>query len=365
MEVGYDEIALSPENQIKRYIENIDENNELYNALSDLEIYEKLNDMCSNMKLQNLSSKLHVVWGDFYTRMGSIERAYKYYSEAVEILDTKLTDYNLLLEALYRFSFVAYRQQNITLASKYFIRAEDIYNRYKNEIENKYIYFFHYYYGIHLITQGQYVKAREKFKSAGSVSFNERSKSAVISNIGVTYKKQGDLEKAIELYREAIDVIENSYDITKISLYNNLAEAYRAYGELDKAMECINIAFELAKSNESNKTTPLYSRLMHLYDTYININLDLKIYNNNLNKLKECLINMENHNIDKYFVIEHIYALIKLSDKRNDVEELDQISKLIIYLIKKYDNEINIEFQHNLKACLGDIMLIKEEREEA
>jgi tetratricopeptide (TPR) repeat protein len=348
---GYDEIVISPEQQIMSYISSIVDYPYLYDSHNDLETFEKIRNICVELKFYDGIGKAYFIIGTLYYKLGNIDLAFKYYNDAIEILELNSKSYNVLIEVTSRIAFQAYKQQNISFAGSYFDKAELQMSKYKENIDYKSLFYFYYYKGVYLQELKELDLSRDYLYKASELAANSRWKAATVCLIGLSYKRQGEYKKAIEIYNESLSMVGDGNYPTKSSICNNIAEAYRAYGKLDEASYYIDKAFEyLGDTNDE-------ARRINFFHTYACINVDKGEYTKNFENLISYITQNNNYIIDKEYIIQAITLLTKLAEMRNDQVEFNKIKEVIISLIKEYDNDMNTMFLHNLKACLGDIVL--------
>ncbi|NVO09993.1 MAG: CHAT domain-containing protein [Bacteroidales bacterium] len=129
------------------------------------------------------------------------------------VVAQRLTDTSYV-NALYDSAYVYYRVGNYSSAVQNFDRILLLKNKIKNDINPKYFKIYNW--------------------------------------LGLIYKKQGDLSRAIDFYRKAL---ENTSDIFYISVINdNLANIYSLKGDYSKAISCYeNSLLILEKSDEKKK----------------------------------------------------------------------------------------------------------------
>lgn len=348
---GYDEIVISPEQQIMSYIDRIINNPILYDSQNDLDTFERIKNLCTDLKFNEGIGKTYYVIGRLYYRFANIDLAFKYFNDAIEVLELNENNCNVLIEIISKIAFQAYEQQNMNLACKYFDKAEFLILKHKKNINDNSLRVFYYYKSIYLRELKEFEESRGYLQKAAELSNTPRNKASAICLIGLAYKLQGNFEKTIEFYNQALEVIGDYYNPTKSSIYNNMAEAYRTFGKLDEASYYIEKAFEyLGDFNDE-------ARRINFFHTYACINADKGEDYKSFEKLMSYISNNKDYTIKKNYIIQAINLLIKFAEMRNDQIEFNNIKQVIISLIKEYDNEMNAEFLHNLKACLGDITL--------
>lgn len=85
--------------------------------------------------------------------------------------------------------------------------------------------------------------------------------------LGVIYKKQGDLNRAIDFYKKALEKTSDSYYLSLIN--DNLANIYSLRGDYAKAIYCYeNTLSVLEKSNDVNKSRYIVENYYNLGYSY-------------------------------------------------------------------------------------------------
>jgi tetratricopeptide (TPR) repeat protein len=104
-----------------------------------------------------------------------------------------------------------------------------------------------YEYALRLLRNEQYNEAIPMFQEAQK---DPRRKIAALNKIGFCFSKKGWLADAIDVYTQAIESYEIKNDAIHKDLRYNLARAYEQQGDMDKALE---IYRKIAQSDFSYK----------------------------------------------------------------------------------------------------------------
>jgi two-component system, NarL family, sensor histidine kinase UhpB len=96
---------------------------------------------------------------------------------------------------------------------------------------------------------------------------NLRMSANVLNNMGLTYKATGDLGKAAEVTRAAIQILDSLKDITNLSIFNgNLCDVYNQMGNYEAALKYADKAMGYAMAQENEKQVAIVWSLMgHVY----------------------------------------------------------------------------------------------------
>jgi len=211
---------------------------------------------------------------------------------------------------------------------------------------DKYILYLHYYrYGLLHSVLHEYELALETLEKALSYAEEKADIGYTLMNIGVSYKKQLNLNKALEYYNKALDTFEGRDYFSKSIVYNNLAELYKVTGSYGKAQEHINRAFEYLGNKDASK-------LFNYFATYTEIAVLLREPEKALDKFLEMLLSIENYAVYKSLIIEGIDSLTTVGAENGKM--LKKLENAVVKLIK-YTSVENREYKNELENCLSNI----------
>tara|TARA_B100000965_G_C19359474_1_gene655345 strand:+ start:40 stop:675 length:636 start_codon:yes stop_codon:yes gene_type:complete len=168
-----------------------------------------------------------------------------------------------------------------------------------------------------------------------------------IMNIGLVYRRQNLVEKAIRYYNKALEIFDE--DFNKSVVYNNLAHAYKTIGNYEEASYYIKKAFNCLGDEDIAKSF-IY------YQTYVQIKMLKGESKEIIEKLKELLAKIDDFFIYREIVIKGINTIVdygKIYENTKVLEELDD-------LIEKLREEADWKYDKELKACSWDIRIILE-----
>ncbi|MHA1776756.1 MAG: tetratricopeptide repeat protein [Promethearchaeota archaeon] len=113
---------------------------------------------------------------------------------------------------------------------------------------------------VNAYSRGDVISALENFKTCLKIMPNTRTPaySNVLNNIALTYRLQGNLEKAVEYFSKAIEAAKISGFEWVLSTHeNNLGETLCLLGEYNQAKEHFKIAMEIAKNHNDLRNIAL------------------------------------------------------------------------------------------------------------
>jgi len=217
---------------------------------------------------------------------------------------------------------------------------------------DKYMLHIHYHrYGILHSRLHRFELAQEALKKALSYAEQTTDIGFTLMNIGINYKRQVNLNEALEYYYKALGAFgENDY-FGKSVVYNNLAELFKVTGSYEKALEYIDRAFEYLDNKDA-------TRLFIYFTTYTEIVVLLGEPEKALDKFIEILLNIEDYAVYKSYIVENI-DFLAIAGVEN-VKMLKKLEAVAIKLIKDTSAE-NREYKKELERCLGNIRQYMEE----
>lgn len=142
-----------------------------------------------------------------------------------------------------------------------------------------------------------------------------------LGNIGVIYKKQGNLTKALSVQNRALSIFENVNDSLRISItLTNIGEIYRLQKEYDLALNSYqksasikqNLGHQSGLAIVYNNMGLCYSELSNfkLADEYLNKAYNLELEIGNAVRITETQIDLANH----YYLSKQHQKSIELAD---------------------------------------------------
>ncbi len=106
-------------------------------------------------------------------------------------------------------------------------------------------------------------KAIDHFKSIN----NQLELSGVYNNLGVTYRRKGDFDKALEHLFKSLKIKDSLGGINLTSAYANIGQVYRQKGELEKALTYFFRSLEIDKKNDDQSGMAInYSNIGTAYE---------------------------------------------------------------------------------------------------
>ncbi|CAF1168346.1 unnamed protein product [Adineta steineri] len=167
------------------------------------------------------------------------------------------------------------RLSNLLLQIGQFDKAKELYNVLleQTSYEGEKAPYYNQLGGVHM-NQGDYEKAIWYYEQALQIfqkylPSNHPDLATSYNNIGLVYKNMGDYSKALSFYEKALEIQQKTLPSNHSSLaisYNNIGNVYNIMGDYSKALSFYEKALEIQQ-----KTLP--SNHPHLATSYINIGL--------------------------------------------------------------------------------------------
>lgn len=348
---GYDELVKTPEQQMKMFTDDIYTHITDYYDEEDIYVIDKLKTVCEEYSLKFELAKTHLILGMYYRQRSEFGKAYIHLQMAEDEL--QLRNANQLLVSLYNEQAIAY------FYAKEYKNAERLYSKIEmriadcSELDNRALFNYLYYIGIlynnnskHELAHGFFTKALE-YANAGL------EHGSAVMNIGLSWKRRGEYQKAIEYYTQALAEFRDVEDRSKCVIYNNLAEIYRILKDYDSAIANIKRAFELNGNNKDG-----FYFIMNL--TYVQIhndmgNIDFRC--SEIDNMLEMIKWSEQYRLQKKYITECLNYLFTVAYDNKNSWFMAELSKLIAFLIRKGYND---EYTKELKTIYADIHLSME-----
>ncbi len=252
--------------------------NTLRNRNEALQLYKAIGD--KHMEATVLSSI-----GDDYNDLGEQEKARDYFEQVVrlsQLLEDKEAEADALESIGYSYHFQYDRENTLN----YYAMALPIWRTLKNaEREARNLAF----------VSGEYARRSERQKAIATVgealdliksaNLNTRTKELILVNVGWTYYKLGELEKALTFYDEPLRVYrETGNNRNKAIILKHVATVLRDLGRLEEARvnieNCIAIMdFLREHAGDAGLQSSFVANYFEFYEFYIDLLMRLHAAN--------------------------------------------------------------------------------------
>lgn len=340
---GFKEIVKTEKEQVLSFAKHIFENVEIYDAFTDLYIFEKVEELCKKYKVKNgfVLMKRNIAMHYFYRK--NIKEAIKIINNTIdETIGHKLCNYNSYFRidlALMHFYELNYEKAMTILNN---IKINSIKD---NEFKDKVL--FKYYYSLGVIYNNtlDFDRAKNMFEKA-LIFGNTKEKGRALMGIGLSYKRQSQFDMALEYYNESLNILKKHRGKLAI-VHNNIAEIYRLKDNYEFAIENIKKALNLSVySNPQSKFI--------IYRTFVEISTMSNESECAIEQLLKLLDETENKFIAKGFITKGIDIIIDIASKYEHIDILLKLKSIIIQYIENLNNH---EYINELLKCLGRIVL--------
>lgn len=340
---GYDEIVIPETVQVGRIVQQINQCAELYKLEEDYEVLDLVRNLCQKNKMINELGIIYRVIGLNYFYRGKYTVAADLMELAISIISTGNKE--LICSSYSDLGLIYFYCVDYEKAEECFKKANNI--KQEMQISNRKILFLlNYRWGILKNNLSKYAEAREKFQEAKQYADNITDVGNTIMNIGLTWKKEKEYEKAIEFYNSALRHIKEENQISLAIVYNNIANVYKQMGDFEKANSNIEKALDMVgeKSPGDRMVFTLTKMEIHFMrdepDEAITLLLDL-------------LAETADLFLYKKFITEGIRSVKAYAVKRKRREIMELLGGTLINLIQ--DAKEGTSYYRELKECLGEV----------
>lgn len=333
---------------IQKYVDTITDDIKTYSDDRDLELLTRLLMLCTQSELIVDAAKMHRNIGMHFFYNNMPHKAIQYLKKAIStIKKSKVKDPNLLVSTTSELGLVYFYNFEYENAKVSYLKAFKMISLFKDLINYDIVHHLYYRLGILYTYLGKYEQAIQTLETAGDYAIKPEDKGDTILNIGVAYKKQGYLDKALKLYTQALRCYSPDQLIKKSGILNNIADLYIRKGEYDKALKVIKLAFRYLEAKDMQ-------RFFVYFATYSDIKIHQGKSREDLDKLLELLSAVKDFFIFKCFVIEGFKVVGSLNpiDTEKISDFLNRINKLIDDISMNDKN-----YKKELKQCLNELCL--------
>ncbi len=341
MNMSWDDIAMPPVKQVRRFIDEIFFNITSYRDEEDILMFDKINEMCDVSTDKALMLRNYA---KYYYSKNNIDKTIELYKQAISTLD--VWEANTLVVLMCELADYYYMQRKIRESERLFCKAQDYVD--KKQLSKAALYTYNFRRGVVLSNDGDLEEAMKHFLLALE---NASLKTETMSEIGVACMaigsacmRQKKYDQARDYYyRSLLEFHENDVN-GRATILNNLADLHCKLNDYKSAAEHIEKALNILDEN------CITSRYIFLSETYAEIMF--KIGNSEpCTRYFDMLKNTANSAIDKKVIKDSISRMIHVM---NNKSLLNQLELIICYLIERTDNDI---FKEELLSCIGKIYL--------
>lgn len=350
-EMGWDEIVLTPTQQLHNYVFDIFHNILIYDTESDLKLFEHLLELCIQNDMKNETAFMYRNIAKNYCYRDYFDKTLEYYNKAIELIDNRF--YNTLIMLHVEMAEYFHIDRNVLESERHFRIAENYSMR--ADVNNYAKYTYYYRRGMVYNSVGQHQKAREYFNIA--LQFSETNTEvisetgAVLLAIGSSYKREKKYEEAKDHYFKSLFYFKEQ-DLRGIgSAFNNIADIYCKLNDYQSAIHYIGKAIDLL-SKEDISSMLLYCAHTKA-EAMLMLGDDTGCYD-----FFEMLKKADIINVGRTHFKHCINCMI---DTLNDSALLTKLEEVILLLIHNSNNETYIE---ELYSCIGRLSIKRKKKGE-
>lgn len=316
-----------------------------YNDKEALKILKNFTNLCIEQRLHTAKAKMHrnLAMSGLFTN--NIEMA-------VEMMETAISEFQhqknyALLGACYSdLGLIHFCNHDYVKARELYEKAEALLPS-APDTERRTVYNLYYRKGLLCSNSMEYIAARQHLEKAIEYADAKSDLGLAIMNIGITYKRDRDYEKACEYYNKALETFEKDDYLNRSATYNNLASLHMTFGQLDTALKYINMAFECLDNRDM-------TQLFIYFETYTELNALTGEAEKSIDKFIEMLSSIRDFYMYKSVIIESINSLAIAVDENKKL--LEKLEAVVAKLIESTANT-NTEYKRELEKCLENIRL--------
>lgn len=342
---GIDEIVVTKVEQIKRWVDNVTINLDMYKDATDIEVLQKIKAFCLKNKMQVETAKMlrNIGMNKFYN--GKAGAAIELLNLSIEILENENKE-NLVFEYSSELGLVFFYESDYKKARETFNSISYIIN--KCEVSNRVLFTYYYRLGQTLRLLGRNKDSQEVLTKSLLYAENDYLKGNALMNIGIALKNENQYNKALEIYLDTYKYFDYSDNLSISILENNISELYKEKGDLDKALEYVNKALlGIGDSNIQKKF--IYTQ------TYVQIKILQGEPAEAIQKLIDLIKYCKDRFLYRNHIIDGVRILIKYAVNVKNINIMKSLENEILKLINHEKRESRYILE--LKALLCDIFL--------
>ena len=312
----------------------------------DLVVLENILNICLERDMIFEISEMYrnIAMHLFYSKQSG--QAYDYMLKSIDLLQ-KMKIYDTLVQRLSELGLIYFFDLRYDEALNVFLKACRFLRLLHTPASNDIKHYLYYRMGFSYIYVGKYQLALKALKKAYSFAITPTNKGDALLDIGVVYKRQGKYKKAIDIYKQVIEVYGEDNPIPVSGVYNNIADVYFQMGNYKRALQNIQLAFDYLESRDME-------RFFVYFLTYSQIKIKQGKSKEDLDKMLSLLSKVKDFFLYKCFIIDGMHILNYIhADDAEYVDKLLQKLGHIIEDISKGDES----FKQELKKCLTEVYL--------
>lgn len=335
--------------RLKVLVEHITKNIKEFKDKEYIDIFLGLKDLCgeNNLPIYAALMNRNIAMHHFYRN--DINIAVELLHKTITFLE-KYKEVNLIFSCYSDLGLIYYCDGECTKAKESLSKAQELLP-YTSDVDNFVMHLYNYRWGILYSHMFELELARQFLSEAEKCATNYRQQGNALMNIGLTYKREGNYERALEYYTKALNIYEESDYIDRSVIYNNTAEIYKILGQYDKALEYINKAFE----HIDEKNMDYY---FVYFETYTGIRIFMREPEAIIDKFLDLLSNIKDFFVVREYVIDAINNIAIASSENADM--LERLEEVVVKLNEDIQQDKS-EYKKELKNCLKKIKYYKSE----
>lgn len=339
--VNFKDMYLSDEDQIRKIVLMISDHIELYNQRKDMDVLEKLKDICIRRELLEDYAIVCRCYAHFFFNQGKLDRAMAYMHLAVNYLrGRENVDYFALF-----LSEMIVMEAGVSSKSKLNKWISECLAQFSQIEESSTIGRIFVNLGVMYKNINDFVQARYYFQKSNDYSIPKDLKAFLLRCMGEIEKLEGNYEKAYSIYLNAEQMMDKK-DINRPYLYNEFALFHFFHGNMSESEYFIDKVFQNMKkqiSSSDNNFLLTFTRIK-------------KVGKKDEEIIQEIKNLLEEIQFDYIYTIHHINLIEEIIEIQKENSWF--LKKLNNVLIKFYQNhELADDYKNSIKIILGRLMI--------
>jgi tetratricopeptide (TPR) repeat protein len=322
----------------------------VYLITKDINLYTKNNDLEMLEKLKNICKPHKVLYAIQYRNIGLYFYNTFRYSDAVvcmllaiEILSSNCEEYDLIIEFYTDLLKVCFHERIYDKTKKLYAEINTIVtnNNINPELLYKLWYVLGQLYRNNVEDKENTVLATTMFYRALKLAETNIQKGNTYLQIGLIYKNNSDFKNTLKYYKLAQEFYEPNDVIRQGIVLNNLAEIYKLMGKKHEALFYIEEALHMINNED------ITDRKLIFLTTKLEIVDNIDDYRVIIKDIERILL-LGINKFGKKFVITSIDTLIEIAEKINENEINESLISVIEKIIYNFAQETNqSNYLHN------------------
>lgn len=345
LEMGYDEIVKTEEEQVEKYVNDLSKNIKIYNKKEDILVFEKVKDLCLQYELIQELAMIFRCFAWHYFYRNETDKAIEKMKTAINYMKNK-KNHEYMIKYMGELAGIYTRSHKDCESEKLLLEIDAVLKN--NNFKTNIMYSVYHNLAVSYFNMKKEKLAVKMYEKSLQYAVHSHQKALSLLGIGMIYKREKKYDLAIKHFNDALHNLDKN-DTYINYVYNSFAELFREKKEYEKACFYIDKIFNDVKEN-------VLSILDRFFLTFIQIRVEMGREDEIIEKFFD-IIEKNSECIFIYGFVESIEHLIRL--EKNNKPFLDKVRIGFIRIIKK--NRIrDSRIVEQLKKYIGEINLLQQ-----